>query len=374
VRLLNGLSAICGHEKDSQATASYTDWTNNIVQYRLSPHCTICLMPKYKFKHMKLICLLICCVLIGTSCSKDTPDPDPVYADTLSAGWTKTVIDTEENFSDIYFADNAIGYASGNSIYRSVNGGITWTNLNANLNVVNIAVSPNGNLLAVNQSDTVYRINYGTNQLTKTRISGSNGFLDVFFVNNQEGMVAGYSKLYQTIDTGLNWQQVAISNPTALGIGQKPCIHFIDNNTGWIASESGIIKTNGNINNWQMCNVPPNTFNGSSFTTVFGCSSSIVYMVNRGRIYKSINGGTDFLQVAQLPFGVEGYFLQDLHFINENTGYVHVYNRIYKTTDGGLTWQVVVALVYDRIIEIHFTDANHGWACGTRGTILRFNN
>jgi len=24
---------------------NYTDWTNNIVQYRLSPHCTICLIP-----------------------------------------------------------------------------------------------------------------------------------------------------------------------------------------------------------------------------------------------------------------------------------------------------------------------------------------
>jgi hypothetical protein len=23
----------------------YTDWTNNIVQYGLSPHCTICLIP-----------------------------------------------------------------------------------------------------------------------------------------------------------------------------------------------------------------------------------------------------------------------------------------------------------------------------------------
>ena len=327
---------------------------------------------------MKLICLLLCCVLIGTSCSKDNPAPAPapapVYADTLSAGWTKTVIDTAGNLSDIYFADNAVGYLSSNrSIYRSLNGGITWTNLNANLNVVNIAVSPNGNLIAVNETDTVYRINYGTNQLTKTKISGSNNFSDVFFVNNQEGMVAGYSKLYQTIDSGLNWQQVVISYPTSLGIGERPWIHFIDNNTGWIASESRIIKTNGNISNWQMCNVPPNTFNGFSFPTVFGSSSSIVYMANRGRIYKSVNGGTDFLQVAQLPPGAEGA-IPDLHFVNDNTGYVNAGNRIYKTTDGGLTWQVVVALGNDRIIEIHFTDANHGWACGTRGTILRFNN
>ena len=323
---------------------------------------------------MKLICLLLCCVLIGTSCSKDNPAPDPVYADTLSAGWTKTLIDTAVNLTDIYFANNSIGYASGKNIYRSVNGGITWTNLNVNVtNVLNIAVSPNGNLLAVNQSDTVYRINYGTNQLTKTRISGSNGFFDVFFVNNQEGMVAGYSKLYQTIDTGLNWQQVAISYPTSLGIGQRPWIHFIDNNTGWIASESGIIKTNGNINNWQICNVPPNTFGSSPFSTVFGTNSTTVYMANRGRIYKSINGGSDFLQLAQLPPGAEGE-IPDLHFVNDNTGYVAAGRKIYKTTDGGLTWQVVVALVNDGIIEIHFTDANHGWACGAGGTILRFNN
>jgi photosystem II stability/assembly factor-like uncharacterized protein len=241
--------------------------------------------------------------------------------------------------------------------------------LNVNVrNVLNIAVSPNGNLIAVNETDTVYKINYGTNQLTKTKISGSSGFVDVFFLNNQEGMVAGYSKLYQTIDSGLNWQQVAI-----FGIGSYPWIHFIDNNTGWIASQSRIIKTNGNINNWQMCNVPPNTFGNSSFSTVFGASSTTVYMANFGKIYKSVNGGTDFLQVAQLPPGADGA-IPDLHFVNDNTGYVNAGNRIYKTTDGGLTWQVVVALGNDRIIEIHFTDANHGWACGTRGTILRFNN
>jgi hypothetical protein len=32
-------------ELDNNIREVYTDWTNNIVQYRLSPHCTICLIP-----------------------------------------------------------------------------------------------------------------------------------------------------------------------------------------------------------------------------------------------------------------------------------------------------------------------------------------
>ncbi len=44
---------------------NYTDWTNNIVQYRLSPHCTICLIPSafkiykilaYYINHIGIIC------------------------------------------------------------------------------------------------------------------------------------------------------------------------------------------------------------------------------------------------------------------------------------------------------------------------------
>jgi len=47
--------------------------------------------------------------------------------------------------------------------------------------------------------------------------------------------------------------------------------------------------------------------------------------------------------------------------------------RIYKTTDAGTTWSVVVALVSASIMEIHFTDAGHGWACCADGDVLRFN-
>ncbi|MCX6322700.1 MAG: Smr/MutS family protein [Sphingobacteriales bacterium] len=53
-------------ENDCKNFGRYTDWTNNIVQYRLSPHCTICLIPSafkiykilaYYIKHIGIICV-----------------------------------------------------------------------------------------------------------------------------------------------------------------------------------------------------------------------------------------------------------------------------------------------------------------------------
>lgn len=47
---------------------------------------------------------------------------------------------------------------------------------------------------------------------------------------------------------------------------------------------------------------------------------------------------------------------------------------IFKTTDSGNTWTKVVAVASSTpyLMELHFTDANHGWACGSNGMILKF--
>ena len=45
---------------------------------------------------------------------------------------------------------------------------------------------------------------------------------------------------------------------------------------------------------------------------------------------------------------------------------------VYKTINGGNTWTKEVVLPNKLIIEVHFRDAQHGWACGTDGVILKF--
>ena len=62
----------------------------------------------------------------------------------------------------------------------------------------------------------------------------------------------------------------------------------------------------------------------------------------------------------------------DLYFINSLEGYVTCDNTIYRTNNGGNTWERVVYLADGGLFELHFTDKNHGWAVGARGTILIF--
>jgi photosystem II stability/assembly factor-like uncharacterized protein len=62
--------------------------------------------------------------------------------------------------------------------------------------------------------------------------------------------------------------------------------------------------------------------------------------------------------------------IYNIPFIN-NTGFASGSN-IYKSTDGRKTSGKVVALASNYFMELHFTDANHGWACGEKGTVLKF--
>jgi photosystem II stability/assembly factor-like uncharacterized protein len=62
----------------------------------------------------------------------------------------------------------------------------------------------------------------------------------------------------------------------------------------------------------------------------------------------------------------------DIHFLTDQIGYASAGRTLYKTTDGGTNWTKVVSLGEATITEIHFTDATHGWACGSNGVVLTF--
>jgi photosystem II stability/assembly factor-like uncharacterized protein len=73
-------------------------------------------------------------------------------------------------------------------------------------------------------------------------------------------------------------------------------------------------------------------------------------------LYKSTNGGSSFSLIHSFE-STEGYW-RDIHFIDNNNGYVCRGNKIYKTSDAGSSWTAVVTLSDGELVELHFTDAH----------------
>ena len=197
----------------------------------------------------------------------------------------------------------------------------------------------------------------------------------LYFINNNTGFAPYVTSsgigIIKTIDGGKTW--TAISPVTGIVpnyLGRSSCC-FIDANTGWLTYGGQIFRTNGSVNNWTESIIPGNNPNPLDKQRIFATSANVVYVASSGRqrILKSVDGGTTFTESAHFPEAV-GYSLVDIHFLDANTGYACYGNHIYKTTDAGGSWQPIVRLGKGSISGLHFTDASHGWASTTDGSVL----
>jgi photosystem II stability/assembly factor-like uncharacterized protein len=318
-------------------------------------------------KYSLLSIIIISSFIIG--CKKsDSITPEPIVAltraDTLSSGWAKIKL-LGGDISDIFFSNSTNGYlGNSNGIYKSIDGGTNW-NLVYNRTITNIAVTNNGNAFFIN--DSIYK----TSNAGLTFISQNYRGTDIFFINNIEGfLVTGYG-LYKSIDAGVSWQKV-ITTGLSLQSNGYTTMYFQNNNYGLITSSNNFsYLCNGNITNWTPISFTPVSPSNMNFVSVFFTPNNNAYIINElGELFKSTDGGSTFSLIKSFQ-NIAGFC--DIHFIDNNIGYVSKGNRIYKTTDAGLNWVIAVALGEDSIIEIHFTDATHGWACGFKGLVLKFN-
>jgi photosystem II stability/assembly factor-like uncharacterized protein len=321
-----------------------------------------------KYFYMKYLVPLFCLCLVVVSCSKkDTPAPAPppvVLPDTLTAGWSKVIIDANDaQYGDIFFTNNSTGYVVGYNGYKTTDGGLSWVKIINNTGVSNLSVTPNGKVFIVTGGDSVLRSADGGVSFSRYALNAG-GAYDIYFTGNDTGYVPAGSKLMRTVDGGLSWAPVSPVTGYPAGAVYKG-VFFLNANLGWITFDNRLYKTNGNAGSWVQANFA--TAPAGAPASIFAYDASVAYAGFLSGVYKSTDGGTNFVK---LPLDVNNSSFVDVHFINNNTGYVCCGRKIYKTTDGGNTWQTVVALGKGEIVEIHFTDASHGWACGSNGTVL----
>ena len=265
-----------------------------------------------------------------------------------------------------------MGYTSDNNsaIFKTVDGGATWNHISSKT-AANISVTNDSKAFFVSgREDSIYRTTDGGVTITGYRIPLATLY-DIFFSDNNNGLCTSSTGMYNTTNGGNSWN--LLTSLPNLTTNDQPSLFMYDNANAWVCYSNKIYHANGNLATWKLDSVPSPVSN-IGLIGLYATSSTVVYCSSyTGYLFKSTDGGNHFSFLRKMDAVNNGTSFSDLHFIDANLGYMSVGSRIYKTTDAGNNWTVVVALGTTDISEIHFTDATHGWACCEDGTVLKLN-
>lgn len=228
----------------------------------------------------------------------------------------------------VSFSDINTGMACGEAgrILKTVNGGMTWSQ--------------------VNQNNTYW-------------LGG------IHMINNSIACAVGYpQKILRTSNTGGTWQQQGGTN-----FIPYYSVSFKDANTGLISGYVGtLLRTTNAGQTWvQVAGTPQVSLNtvkfiGGNNAIVLGFYGLMMYTTDAGATFTNLSGGT----TADM-YGIS--------FVDNNTGFVSGSNgTIIKTTDGGISWEPQTTPVVNTLNAVSFADANTGNAVGYSSVILRTTN
>lgn len=316
-----------------------------------------------------IYCFLL---FIFLSCKKNHSEttliPDQ---DTLGAGWSKVSIGIEEVIVDIHFSGN-VGYGiSATKILKSIDAGNSWHIVFENSqHAYNISSGSANNIITLGRSKVIYFSNNGGSTFDSVFVE-DNQLNEIFFASEDIAFAIG-SHFWKTTDAGKSWQKL-YSFPEENALRIYRTVHFINEFKGWaIASTKqakvGLFKTEDGGTNWQIID---SGYSKYGFNSIFLVDENYGYTSNTTQTIKTIDGGNTWAKIRDNTAS-----FADTHFLSKDIGYISNNKKIYKTVDGGLSFTTEVALGMNNndasIIEIYFTDINHGWACGYKGHILKY--
>ena len=238
----------------------------------------------------------------------------------------------------LFFVDENLGFAagSGGRILKTVNGGKTWDE---------------------------YALTY-------------KGIQNLSFVSQQTGYFQAGGNFYKSTNRGIDWKYLGQPLPDQ----KTGDFHFVNENIGYAivggtpgtsASSTLVYKTSDGGVTWN------NALQGFlTWNDLYG-----LYFINEdvgfvstgfgpSVAFRSSDGGATWTTVSTTGFG-------QIQFLNDNVGYArniaNYYNRIYKTTDGGLTWNIVYEVDQD-ITSFHFINESTGFIVGDSGFMYKTSN
>lgn len=304
----------------------------------------------------------------------------------LSQSWLKQNSPTNVWLNRISFSDSLNGWAAGENgiIIHTSNGGINWMMQNSPVNYfiydifflnnrLGWAVA-NDNLLngTAILSTTTGGLNWSYYRYPDTTFL----LYTIYFNDSLTGFMGGYGgKLLITSNSGFNWQ-FCITDSTPFSYSTVQKIKFFNPSFGVAVGGafdfSGVIwkTTNGGLR-WNV-----NDYSSEPVFDVFFLNENNIIAVGGdydfgATIFKSSNSGSNWTFDWLNLFGIAN----SISFRTQTEGWAGLSSSPYfaYTTDGGNTWETMLVPDTNSVYGITFKDPFHGYACGTHGSIYKFN-
>jgi len=200
-----------------------------------------------------------------------------------------------------------------------------------------------------------------------TQNSGTiNELHSISMLNENTGYAGGSnSLLLKTTNGGTTWIALTID------LNNVFSVNFINENTGFCLGNSAAgalysAKTTDGGTYWKLGLV--DTFNTGASQFV---NANTGYAVDSNGVFKSIDGGSTW----NLVHAAGGNIPTNLFFINLNFGWVCGRNgMIRKTTDGGSTWLTVNCGTATNLRDVFFVSGFTGWTVGEDSKVYRSTN
>lgn len=335
---------------------------------------------------------------------------------TVDAGLTWNLLNTATSISFMHltFPTDQIGYACGANytIYKTIDGGVSWTSqITGGSNTLNYIFFRNATIgWAVGDWGALYTTTNGGSTWNTATTLGNTHLYCGAYINNNASFVMGTSQIYKSTNNGSLWTLVKNGVPRM----NVHSLWFLNNNSGSAAgavgvvgsgsSQSGIVQTTnggqtwavrqqGSSNGWYGIHFPNanngfvvggnnfgKTSNGGvnwTFTTPVTAGARGCWFLDADNgvvggdgsgigICKTDNAGSSFNCTSNM-FGAKFYFVNDELGFGIGSGTTE---NIFKTTDGGDTWDYWPTGFGVGKFSIHFLDENIGWL-GIDGGTLR---
>ena len=318
------------------------------------------------------------------------------YSNYSFGQWQEINTIPSQYMESLNFITDDIGYVvltemgGSKTIEKTINGGNSWT-------VINMPV-PSGDLQDVHFN-----------------IEGEGVAVVRDFADD-----AAPTKIYQTLNDGTNWQDIS-PDSTVAGIGNAQC-QFLDQNIGFLSTGEKLYTTVDGGSNWNSYDLAgiaismdfmdanhgiiglfDGTFNyfggmictsdgGTTWNnkqlmenqTVIGevmqIDENIAYAApvkwgaaNQQKFFKTIDNGINW-DTMPVPNTIANTALSDIDFKDELNGAITVssqeHNYIYKTTDGGATWELQNSTPFFGITDLELT-TNSGYLSGGLGVFYK---